>query len=482
MIVYDFSLFVLRACARYWVVYLVFGLIPGAVFAQVSSVGPALVRTGAAGYVVSFASDGTPLAVGTRSVVAGATGEFLIRDMFTGAGPAGSLPLTATRTVSGAAAARAIATQAAKGFLPVALGLGAYELYEATRHKSGASGLEQDAGTSPVSETRTVYCYAYSGPTSGLICDPVRVNACKASLSDYGRYGAGFSARYVSVETGTGTCIGEKTMPGQVNNDGTTYWGEYRIGYQGSRVETTNGCPAIIDALTGASVVPGVSGDGKCATGRYGPITVDQSAVKIAPLMTAKAIDDYLASPSSRTGPIPESKPMAITGPATQVGQPVTTTTTTPSGTKSETRTPTYQYNYAGNTVTYNTTNSTVTNITNNEGDTSTETVTSDEPPLPPSDCELTPTAAGCVDLGDPSQYPKEELPKESWSFPGISPKSLASNKSCPAPLTIPIMYGQTVTFSFTPLCDICRDYLAKIVSVMAMLTSISIFVRSFKV
>lgn len=438
-------------------------------FAAVSNVAPAAVRSGASSFVVSAASNGTPIAVASRSVVAGATsGEFLIRDMFTATGPAGSLPLTATRTVSGIGAARAIAAQAAKGFTPVAIGLGAYELMQAYRMRAGSSGLEQDAGVPP----GPVVCWAATGwaPHSNNICGMSPVGTAEAVhakivAANPGQRDYGCDAATLSYSNGGNT----SSIRCYFNPYSSGGYIDYRS-YVSNKATQTK-CPDIIDALTGQSYTPSTGTDGKCATGRYDPVTEENAATRLAAGMTVKAVTDYINSPVSQAAPIQEVAPLSVTGPATQVGQPVTTTSTGPTGTTTRTVTPTYQYNYAGDTITYNTVNTTVTNVTNNEGVTTTETETKPDNPQK-GDCELYPNSVGCLELGD---APDEDVPEQARSV-DIQPEGVNLPSGCPADVALP---GGRV-LSYAAACAAAED-VAPLVIAAGVLSALLIAVAAIR-
>lgn len=104
-------------------------------------------------------------------------------------------------------------------------------------------------------------------------------------------------------------------------------------------------------------------------------------------------------------GPGGQSAPGAIvtTGPGSQVGAPTTTTTTGPNGTTTTTQSPTYNYQYDGDTVNYGTTITTT--IINENGDTTTTTVVNNPPESAPEEekdpCEGNPDRLSCVKLGE---------------------------------------------------------------------------------
>lgn len=441
--------------------------------AGVTNFAPYAYQSGASSFVVAAGSNGTPIALAARSVTSGTAGEFLIRDMFNAAGPAGNLPLTATRTVSGLGAARAILGQAAKGFTPVAIGMTAYDLMQAYRMRPAGSSVEVDPGTDPSSSVVVQYRASWSdyvGPwvssKAGALSALMGVLPKTHSWSDCT---GSVSNTVVNSTTGAFTIV-QTACTNSIGISGGS--GTYnRTASYNQESRTINGCPSIVDALTGQSYVPGVSGDGKCMTGRYETRSVEAAAGTLAAAMTVAAVKDYVNSPASQAEPVPESKPMEVTGPATQVGVPKTVTTTSPTGTISETRTPTYTYNYAGNTVNYSTVNQTVTNITNNEGTTETTTETKPED-IQKGDCELYPESVGCLDMGE---VPDEEVPEEEREV-DISPEDVDLPSGCPADVALP--GGRTL--SYASACAAAED-VAPLVIAAGVLSALLIAVAAIR-
>lgn len=433
--------------------------------AGVTSFAPYAYQSGASSFVVAAGSNGTPIALAARSVTTGTAGEFLIRDMFNAVGPAGNLPLQATRTVSGLGAARAILAQASKGYAPLAIGLAGYELMQAYNMRASASGVEQDPGVDQVTQTCTGYS-VFGGPAP-VHCLPAQ-QACDLRSSYVLAQQPGLKRGRLTGSGASLYCRQETSL------DGGTTWNGYSADLFGNPVTKVNAkiCEPVVDALTGASYTPGTMLNGKCITGRYDPVSLDSAASLLATAMTVAAVKDYVNSPASQAGPVPESKPMVITGPATQIGPPSTTTTTSPAGTKSETKTPTYTYNYAGDTVNYSTVNQTVTNITNNEGATETTTETKPEETPQKGDCELYPKSVGCLDMGE---VPDEEVPEEEREV-DISPEDVDLPSGCPADVALP--GGRTL--SYASACAAAED-VAPLVIAAGVLSALLIAVAAIR-
>jgi len=358
--------------------------------AQITAAGPMATQMGTS-YVVSYATNGTPIAAAARSITA-TGGEALIRDMFNVSGPAGSLPVAVSRTATAASVALGLARVAAKVATPLAVGMAAYDLLAGAGVRQGASGAELDSGASPVPIT----CTGYSnfGGAQRVDCLTAK-EACDLRAS---QTLAPFSGSKRGRLAGSGSSL---TCVQELSSDGVN-WNAWNADLFGNPSTITNAksCTPIVDALTGQSYVPGIRDDGKCITGRYEPATESQVQAAVQPRVESSLLDSMKAAISAGAS-IPSSPP-SVSGPASQVGQPRTTTTTGPAGQTATTATPTYQYNYAGDTITYNTTNQTVTNITSPTGQTTTETKTETQPE--PADtkqlCDTYPESLACMKPG----------------------------------------------------------------------------------
>jgi hypothetical protein len=162
-----------------------------------------------------------------------------------------------------------------------------------------------------------------------------------------------------------------------------------------------------------------------------------------------------------------------VTGPATVAGPSVTTQSTSAAGTTNNTQNTTYNMNYAGDTVTYNT--QVVNNTTNPDATTAT-TVTTAEEDKQLSECEKNPDSLGCVKLGSPSD--PDTLSKES--VPVVITPATFTGGSCPGPVSFSA-FGQSYAFAYTPLCDQLAN-LAPLFLALAALMSAWIFTSGFRV
>jgi hypothetical protein len=363
-------------------------------------------------YVVSYASNGTPIAAASRSITAGAAaGEALVMDMFKFAGPAGELGVTVGRT----AAAAGIASALARVMPYVGAGMLAYDIYKAVGVRQGANGAEIDPGSSPSSSQLT----EYQADTAGWA--PNSVSACNlyevTQRQFYGEYsyfeqGIEYYKRLIGrshVETigGRDKCVIDLAKLSGPDASTFLYPGFRVVDINSRQSAASSRC---IEAATGAQAAP--RSDGLCPTGRYESATESQVQAKLLPVAQANTVDAMKAAIAAGAA-IPATEPK-VAGPASQIGQPRTTTTTGPAGQTQTTTTPTFQYNYAGNTITYNTTNQTTSNVTNNAGDTSTTTTTEPVPSDTKQLCDSYPDSLACMKPGtapDPEAVPIRKTP-----------------------------------------------------------------------
>lgn len=405
----------------------------------------------------------TSLEIGSVSA-ASTAGNFVVNGAATISGPAGALPVSVVRTVSGAAVARAIATQAAKGFTPVAIGLGAYELMQSYRMRGTGSGLEQDPGTAPTPQDSWKAVFPANSPAAGSAFQamdaannlrasssfiPVRCDA--ATLS--------YSGNSASVRCYFRTAVAPN--------------GYEDFYLQSANKTTANGCAAINDALTGQSYVPGVSADGKCMTGRYDPRTTDAAAGTLAAAMTVAAVKDYI-SKGPVVAPVPTVGTPTISGPASQTGTPVTTSTTTtaPNGTVTTVNnvsTPVYNYTYGGNTITVD--NSVRTTNTTNIGGATTVTETQTDEPSDPQ-CKEFPNSLGCLQLGELPDAPITPVQKSIT----VAEESVSLPSGCPADISLP--GGRVI--SYATACDSAQK-MAPLVIAAGVLSALLIAVAAIR-
>lgn len=401
--------------------------------AFVSSAGPAVVRTGASSLVVQYAKNGTPLAVGQRSIAAGATsGEALIRDMLNAAGPAGNLPLTVSRTVTASAVAAGLARVAVKAVPGVSLAVAAADLLSGAGVRIGPNGVELDSGV----ESTLVDDLSYqvsNGPIAGSMSQ-----ACSAYAQAFGGSTSGYRDGKIVWEP---YGIDPIVVP-----QGSGYLCKVYLvdPFTGGRTLHRNE-PVVTYKTQKESCGTGISRlDGLCETGVYSPAT--ESQVLSALERLSKKVD---AAVSLRAlidaGGYADAKSISISGPQAQTSAPSVSTKTGPAGTVTTTTTNNYQYNYAGDTINYTVNQTTVTQTTAPDGTTETTTETSDKTPEK-TNCELYPKSIGCMELGEPEE---SEIPEREEELE-LSPEDVALPSGCPSDLALP--GGRVI--SYASACD----------------------------
>lgn len=410
--------------------------------AQITAAGPMATQMGSS-YVVSYATNGTPIAAAVRSITA-TGGEALIRDMFNVSGPAGNLGVTVSRTAAAADVALGLARVASRVAVPLTVGMLAYDMLAGVGVRQGASGAEIDAGTDQVPQNCTGYS-VFGGPAP-VHCLPAQ-EACDLRSSYVLANQPGLKRGRLTGSGSTLLCVQETSL------DGGLYWNGYSSDLFGNPVTKTGVkmCTPVVDSLTGESSVPGTYSDGKCITGRYDPATESQVQAKILPVAQARTVDALKAAIAAGAA-IPATAPV-VTGPATQTGQPRSTTTTGPAGQTSTTTTPTYQYNYAGDTITYNITNTTVTTNTAPDGTSTTETKTEDQPK--PADtkqlCDTYPDSLACMKPGTPPDA--EQIPIDRRPVTITKDPRWASNAGACTRGAIQLTSGASINL-WQPFCD----------------------------
>lgn len=435
--------------------------------AQVTSAGPTAVRSGAS-FVVNYASNGTPIASAARSITAGAaSGEALIMDMLTISGPAGNLPVTVARTATAADVALGLARVASRVAVPLTVGMVALDMLSSVGVRRGTNGAEIDPGQDPglrdvikvgtkTATTKAGACAAY---------------AASVYIGEEEWFQNGFPVRanykpvgYVGYQGQTEVCI----------VDGFNHLNQLtQPGFRVENFSTTTEPVPCIEASSGAAML---RIDGKCPTGRYEAATEAQAQAKLLPVAQAQTVEALKAAIAAG-GAVPSTSPV-VAGPATQVGQATTSTSTSPAGSTTVATTPTYQYNYAGDTITYNTVNTVTTNTTSPNGQTETTTETKPQTDVPGL-CDLFPGISACKKLDVPDTS-GDRLPKEDWS-PSITPHVFTSSATCPAPISVSFPRVSFV-ISWTPLCDLCHDFLAPIVAVLSVFSAARVFFSGFRV
>ncbi len=278
----------------------------------------------------------------------------------------------------------------------------------------------------------------------------------------------------------TGYCAGDPTSGPQ----NCSSFGTWRSTSQ--RATTSLTCPPSIDPLNPQYSIPGggpPGPDGRCPTARYfhTPITPDAAGdlFRDAPPPDVGAVAEDAVS----RGQGIEASPGGVSGPASQVGSPGTTTTTAADGTVTQvTKTPTYTFVYGGDTLTWNTTYQTITTITPPDGPPQTiieDTTPSQPQPFDPEDpCTANPDRIGCSKFGEvPDAEPlqREDVP--------LTPQEVifaGGGGSCPegVPFTI---YGQQYTLSYQGFCDVA-SWLRPIFLAIGAATAAFIFAAGFRV
>lgn len=182
--------------------------------------------------------------------------------------------------------------------------------------------------------------------------------------------------------------------------------------------------------------------DQKCPTARYTKITTDQAGEKYAahPGPVNELLDALRGAVDYGDQEAPAAQD--LTGPESQTGTPESSTTTGPEGTTTTTKTPVYNYTYAGDTITYQTTYRTETCTGANSCSTTTTTPPKPTEQDPEDPCTAAPDRAGCAKLGTPPN--PEDLKKKDVPV-SITPESGfgAGTGTCPGP--IQLLNGATV-------------------------------------
>ena len=222
-----------------------------------------------------------------------------------------------------------------------------------------------------------------------------------------------------------------------------------------AQVGTIGLCPAVVNFYDPAYSTPGgpPGPDGLCPTGNYSqPVTVEEAQRRV---IVYPPPDDDTALPGALREAVEHGQavPSTIrtTGPATQTGQPVSTTTTDAKGTSTSTQTPTYSYHYDGDQITYDTT--VTTTVINNDGSTSSSSTTTSGPSPdkePKDPCDLHPERVGCMGLGSPP----DDTVKKTQSQLSWQTESLGFGASCPSDLVIQQRTGPAITLTYRDACD----------------------------
>lgn len=381
--------------------------------------------------------------------VYGSVPKAVVTDSLALAGRAGALAVSAAHTVSLGEIAGAVARCMLGGNVICLAGSAAVAAYSAYRiaPKSLVPGslvdddeLDRDPGMAPTTQTLGGY------QASGYPVRAAAQSACNDAATPYlvgGRYASVYTLPTASAPSGM--C--------RVYNSNGSFHVQVAI-YYASYTET--GCPASVDPLDGAYSIPAgspVGSDGKCPTARYNHVGI--SSADAASVVTAapptfpstgwnQSLQDALASGQT------VSADLQTSGPASQTGTPVVSTTVSGSDTTVVTSTPTYSYTYNGDTVTYiegDTTVTTVNGVVTSTTTTNTPPATNQDPSNP---CTLNPTSVGCTELGTP---PTDGIEAEEKSIV-FSPVEVNSSASCPAPYVMTIR-GWSLALDYQVACDI---------------------------
>lgn len=420
------------------------------------------------------------LAVGT---------DVLITDALALAGQGGQLSVTAPATVVAADALAAIASVMVTGPGAVIVGAGVAAIVAARIYRDG--GLHWDKGQPQEPQTVWKCANTFFGATQEIACQNYATDAAKKVDSQDDRV-----ANTWTVESCTHPPAGEASVC-HIKRSASFLGGPPGVSYfdTSSQSTTANQCPAVVDALNPAYSVPAGSPtgpDGKCRSGRYNhidmtPAQAAQKTLEGTPSGLGAQIKQGLqdmwnaAGNPSATGitPSPSAQvkvtpgPSNISGPASQPGQPGTSTTTGPGGTTTTTVTPQYNYSYSPTNITYNTT--TTTTINNPDG--TTTTTTTNPPPKGPQDpldpCTQHPESIGCQTMGE---LESPDLPDKQIDL-ALTPDTGwgSSNGVCPPPRILDVSGIQGLSFSWQPMCDFATG-IRPVVIAVAWLIGAGIF------
>lgn len=468
------------------------GIVFGALYsvqvahAAITQAGPTATRSGNS-FVVSYASNGTPIASASRSVSAGATsGEMLIRDMLNVSGPAGNLPVTVQRATTAAEVAGSIARGFVKGLGVVGVGVLAYDLITGIRGRLNGSVAEIDLGTAASTVTKERWCVYGKNDSAGnpLYCSTSAGGAVQLYESAVRAWEVSTNNRLQCGSDVNGNPVygTVSVVLKSVHSSGAAYYyDERRVCSGPSRYFDVYSTFATVNRLADRVVKEcadgaSVGADGKCPTGVYSPVTATQLQDLIKSAVTTAIAEQHLGSPGASAV---ETAPMKVTGPATQVGTATTATTTANGQTTTQTTTPTYQYSYAGDTINYNTVNNTTTTVVNNSTGTTQSASTETKPETKvPGLCDLFPSISACQKLDTPED--SSAIPPQPWT-PSITPHVFSSSATCPAPITVSFPRVSFVMV-WDPLCNLATTFLAPIVTVLSMFAAAKVFFSGFRV
>lgn len=459
---------------------LVFAGLSGAAIAA-----PAPIRSGET-FTMTKASDGvykvSPISAGgtpvSQSITSGSVmmgaGAVSVLDTFSATGPTGAaMAMQVARGVDWdhvleAGALGLMATKSPWGAGAVA----AYDIWKQLRTKpDGQGGAVRDLGAPPSPQINTEYQAQYTGATwvstpdqagSGwrtyLITEQSSTSVASGCSKSYDS--PSYSGLQVTVLRRV-TCTPQSGYPALSTTD-------YTVGILTRSTEVLT-CPA------GGS--PGL--DGKCETGSYAPVSIndlkqllnDQKVVAAAQAQAVNLINDGLSTGQSVT---PQSQ--TLSGPSSQQGAPVTTTTTDSLGNQvTKVLTDTYNFTYSnGDTVNYTKTNvATTTNNTTNQ--TTTETTTNAATATGDL-CKDHPDVLACVKLGEAQVDPPtpQQVPFS------INSVGMPDASGCPAPLPFTVA-GHTYAITWDPVCNAASTYARPVMLVCAVALAAFVFIGGLK-
>ena len=361
-----------------------------------------------------------------------------------------TINLNAARTMTPIAVQRAGAALL-RGLPVVGTGIAMWDIFNAARvQPDGSGGLIQDAGADPVTGpptnvyrtggTTTIYNYSDS-PTQGGSCSLFNTANGRNGYHNLGSTNLCMTCAPGIVLNGSGTCTSGTVLSSTI-----------------FLISTTGGsttCPASIDPLDPAYNVPAgepLGPDGKCKRARYYWSSTTPTAA--ADLLEARrpptaAELRQAAQDAIDGGEEIEASDRTMSGPASVTGSP-TTTTTVPAGggaTTTTTRTPTTNYTFTGDTITYNTTTVTVTNV----GGAVTTTTEVEGAPEESDACKENPDLVGCMKHGDPGATdPTWSTVNVPWEAEDLG----FGSGECPADNEWSV-FGLALNWGYQPVCDV---------------------------
>lgn len=362
----------------------------------------------------------------------GAATHFVRTEAAQLAGRGGPMVVQAAQRITAGEAAAVVARCAANPLCigaTATVGVATKVLYDQYRMKRGQEGGVLFDEGAPEQEKTGWKCGWSTGISPFNACLPVWNEAVGAKVVIT-------PMTCGTPNNGVANCSGTFREPGY----GPYGWAQQAV------ATTVLECPTVIDFEEPANLIPSgtkVGPDAKCPTGRYSPITIQEAANKVSanPPASSQNFQDAVRE-AIQNGNESAPSELSTTGPASQLGTPTSTTTTNSQGTTTTTQQPKYSYQYAGDTITYQTTNNTYTCAgagscsVENADESTEETVAPPAPQDPKDPCTANPDRAGCARLGDPPS--PEEVKKKDIAIT-VNPVGGfgADSGSCPAPITL---------------------------------------------